>query len=359
MAAKWEAAHRLRVELVVMAWRDRALYAIAATVFATAFLVWPTTGRRPDWEIALSLIVKLATAGVVLVLGLIVWKLVWLALVARSRRPLRDFAGWIIGFFTAPGLLPTVLHTLTIFFLYAGGFAVLKGAIAVVSPFAWDARLAALDRALHFGAQPHEWLLPLTPDWVLKALNIGYNFWFFALVMGWIAAACATRRTGLRHQYVMSFMLTWFVGGFLVALSFSSAGPCYYARVGLGDLYEPLMRALHAADGRHEIWALTTQDLLWDGFTGERRGSAGISAFPSMHVATATLFALAARQLGPVAFAVGVAYWVMIMLGSVLLAWHYAVDGYAATLIAMGAWLAAGAYRRQVLGDAYRTAAAA
>lgn len=341
-----------------MVWRDRALHAIAATIFATAFLVQPFTGRRPDWEVGAALSGRLFLTGVFLAVGLLVWRLVWLAFVARSQSPARDLAGWAVGAFTRPGAVATAISTIGVFFVFGSGFAVLKGAIAVASPFAWDTRLAALDRMLHFGAQPHEWLLPLTPDWALQVLNFGYNFWFFALVIAWIAAAFAVRNPGLRHQYVMAFMLVWFVGGFLVAMSFSSAGPCYYARVGLGDLYAPLMDALHRADQRYPIWALTTQDLLWDGFTGVRRGSAGISAFPSMHVASATLFVLAARQIGPVAFGIAAVYWAMILAGSILLAWHYAVDGYAATLLAMLAWRVSGRYRQEVLGDRYRPAAA-
>ena len=85
------------------------------------------------------------------------------------------------------------------------------------------------------------------------------------------------------------------------------------------------------------VGALEGQDLLWQGYTGGRPGSAGISAFPSMHVATATLFALAARRLHPRLFPLGLAYWAVIMLGSVLLAWHYAVDGYVGILLGWGA----------------------
>ena len=247
-------------------------------------------------------------------------------------------------FLAGPGLAANAASTILIFCLYAGGFSVLKGAIAVVSPFAWDAALADLDRALHFGRLPHEWLPGLTRPLPLAVLNVGYNVWFFLLVGGWLGATVAVRRPGLRHQYLMAFMLTWFVGGFLVACGFSSAGPCYYARIGLGEIYTPLMQALHRAEADYGIWAVGTQNLLWDGFTGERPGSAGISAFPSMHVASATLFVLAARHFGRAAFALAAAYWVMILLGSVLLGWHYAVDGYAAALIAVLVWRIAGRY---------------
>ena len=229
----------------------------------------------------------------------------------------------------------------------------LKGAIAVVSPFAWDTTLADLDRAIHFGRLPHEWLWPLTGPLPVAVLNVAYNLWFFLLVVGWLGAAVAVRRPGLRHQYLMAFMLTWAVGGFLVACGVSSAGPCYFARIGLGEAYAPLMARLDAAEAAWGIWAVETQDLLWSGFTGSRPGSAGISAFPSMHVASATLFVLAARHLGRVAFVAALGFWAMILVGSVALAWHYAVDGYAGTLVAILVWRLAGHYGRAIGIDAH------
>ena len=326
--------------------RDRMLLAIATTVCATGFAMQPFTGLRPDWDVVGRVFVKLGMVGAMAAVVLVIWRLGWLAVVARSATPTRDLLDWVRGFLSGPGLAANAVSTIVIFCLYAGGFSVLKGAIAVVSPFRWDAALAGLDRALHFGRLPHEWLGPLTRPLPVAVLNVGYNLWFFLLVVGWLGAAVAIRRPGLRHQDPMAFMLTWFVGGFLIACGFSSAGPCYYARIGLGDLYAPLMAKLHAAGEAHGIWAVETQDLLWAGYTGARPGSAGISAFPSMHVASATLFVLAARHLGRTAFVAALVFWAMILLGSVVLAWHYAVDGYAATLIAILVWRFAGRYGR-------------
>lgn len=146
----------------------------------------------------------------------------------------------------------------------------------------------------------------------------------------------------LRHRYLLSFMLVWFLGGFLLATGVSSAGPCFYARAGLGDRYAPLMEALARGASEAPVWALATQDRLWEGFTGARAGSSGISAFPSIHVATATLFVLAARRLGRAALAAALAYWAAILAGSVVLGWHYAVDGYAGTLLALAVWRVTG-----------------
>jgi hypothetical protein len=338
---------RLRSDLISGARRDRVLYAIALGVLATAYALQPLTGNRPDWAIVLRLGGRLALIGGALAAALLAWRLGRIA-AARSPTPARDLACWAAAFFRGNALAATALHTMALFFLFGVGFAVLKGAIALLAPFSWDAALADLDRTLHFGRYPHEWLQPLLArPWIVYGVNFAYNLWFLVLVAAFVACACATGRRALRHQYLMSFMLVWFVGGFLIAAGFSSAGPAFYARIGVGELYAPLMQALQAADARYPIWALEGQDLLWQGYTGGRPGSAGISAFPSMHVATATLFALAARRLHPRLVPLGLAYWAVIMLGSVLLAWHYAADGYAATLIALVAWRLCGRYSRR------------
>lgn len=89
------------------------------------------------------------------------------------------------------------------------------------------------------------------------------------------------------------------------------------------------------------LWFLKTQQMLWDGYTG-KIAALGISAMPSMHNASAVLFALA---FWPVSRTVGLlfaAYAVVILIGSVHLGWHYAVDGYAAVAITLAAWWIAG-----------------
>jgi membrane protein implicated in regulation of membrane protease activity len=56
---------------------------------------------------------------------------------------------------------------------------------------------------------------------------------------------------------------------------------------------------------------------------------------------------LAARHLGRAVFVAAMGFWAMILAGSVALAWHYAVDGYAAALIAVLAWRFSGRYVRR------------
>ena len=329
--------------LAAGAWRDRWLYAVAGGVCAAGFALGPVTGRHPDWALVKLLGGRLLLTGAAAALLLLVIVALRLALVVRHPAPLRAMRDAFAAALGREGRAVGALNTLVIFLLFATGFAVLKGAIAIVAPFRWDAALAALDHAVHFGRAPHEWLWPLVVrPRIVFALNCVYNAWFFAVVAGFLAAGCAGGRSALRRQYLMSFMLVWVIGGFLVAIAVSSAGPCFYARIGLGDLYGSLMRQLAADAVRAPVFSLATQDMLWAGFTGARPGSAGISAFPSMHVATATLFLLAARRLGRWPFAAAAVFWAAILAGSVVLGWHYAVDGYAGTLLSLAVWRAVG-----------------
>lgn len=341
---------RLRADFVAMARRDRMLYAIALGTLAAGFAMQPITGRHPDWALFVNVFGKLWLVGGTLVLILLGLKLGWLGAIAGSRSPTRDLVLWVAGVCARGGVVANAAHTLMIFIAFASGFAVLKGSIGLVSPFAWDVALAEADRALHLGRLPHVWLAPLLERPALVAtINVLYHVWFFVQIGSIVAACCAVRARALRHQYLMAYMLVWVVGGFLVASLFSSAGPVYFDRLGFGATYAPLMERLYHIDAQHyALWALEVQETLWSGFTGERAGTAGISAFPSMHVATATLFVLVARHLNPTLFAASLVFWMATMVGSVVLGWHYAVDGYAAALLALAAWRLAGAYGRRM-----------
>ena len=229
--------------------------------------------------------------------------------------------------------------------LFSGVFRKLftiGGAIGSII-LAWQlARVALVERSGSPTLAMGRWIGGHFADGRLPA-NIVHTLAVFVA----FACCCALRRPALRHQYLMSFMLISFFGGFLIATGFSSAGPAFFESLGLGGYYAPLIDRLHAADAVHPVWALGVQQTLWDGFTGVREGTAGISAFPSMHVATATLFVLAARWINPWLFGASIVFWALTVVGSVVLAWHYAVDGYAATLIAIVAWRISGAYARR------------
>jgi hypothetical protein len=196
--------------------------------------------------------------------------------------------------------------------------------------FVWDERLAEIDRWLHFGTTPDQYLRWLIDSpGLLKALDLFYleGFWLgcTAVLLWW-----GWSRHPERGRFFTAFALVWLVLGGLFATIFASAGPCYYELVTGGSRYSALMEALH----RQPLSATAIQDLLWRNYRGESTGVVeGISAFPSVHVAMPALFAWSATAR------LRWAAWTfcgLTLVGSVALGWHYAVDGYFAI---PGAWL--------------------
>ncbi|NNE23779.1 MAG: hypothetical protein HKN11_14335 [Rhizobiales bacterium] len=208
--------------------------------------------------------------------------------------------------------------------------------------FLWDKTFDTWDRLVHFGTLPWEWLQPVlgyAP--VTFLINISYNFWFFAMWMVWSALAFTLRPDATRTRFFLTFLLLWSIGGSAMAIGLSSAGPAYYTRIGLSpDPYQPLMTYLHAANEFLPVWALNTQDVLWNGFNG-RTVADGISAMPSMHNASSLLFLLVARHLGKWPFRLLAIHFVLIFIGSIHLAWHYAVDAYIGWALTLLLWFAA------------------
>ncbi|MDA8585369.1 phosphatase PAP2 family protein [Rhodobacteraceae bacterium] len=219
-------------------------------------------------------------------------------------------------------------------FIASAGY--LKEMITVIQPFAWDTFFAEVDRVLHFGYDPWRLLMPLTGSHaVTTALNIAYHGWFFALFFC-VFAACFGRSIPSK-VFLVAFVLTFALGGNLIATIFSSAGPVYFERLGLGSDFAPLMAHLYALNDIGRLPALDVQEGLWASYE-LNSGNAAISAVPSMHVATSVLMALFAFTHSRVLGWCTTVFAATIMIGSVHLGWHYAVDGYMGAAIAAACW---------------------
>ena len=230
-------------------------------------------------------------------------------------------------------------------FMYV--FTMIKAAITVLVPFAWDMGFDRLDTLLHFGYRPWELLQPIFGYWPVTFLvNLNYNMWFVVMNVFWAYYAFIARPSAQRTRFFLSYMLIWMVGGGLMAVAFSSAGPCYFTRLGFSpDPYAPLMAYLAEANTHLPIWALGTQDMLWD-LKLQGSGFGGVSAMPSMHNATALLFVLMCPWQSRLIRGLLIGHCAFIFLGSVHLGWHYAVDGYAAFALALGLWALMGPVSR-------------
>jgi len=272
--------------------------------------------------------------------ALFVLRLFQYALIIKPASPSKALIADIRGFLASPRRIANGLPILVAMIIFNKAMLELKPAIPLIKPFAWDETFAALDRTLHFGVDPWRILQPvLGYDWITFAINCGYNFWFLALFGLWFWFGFRPDFTALRTRFFLTYMGAWWIGGGIIALYFSSAGPCYYGLIGLpDDPFAAQMAYLYDVNTRLPIWALDTQRLLWDGYTGKLPRALGISAFPSMHNAMAMIFVLVGfrlhRWLG-ILFSINLA---VILLGSVHLGWHYAVDSYAGIAIALAVW---------------------
>lgn len=264
--------------------------------------------------------------------------------VIRPARLTRFLFQGVSGYLTRARLYhaaPVVM----LFPIFAAAFTHLKVALPHLSPQLWDARLAAWDIALHGGVPPSTWLHAVTGHpFVIAVLTAAYHLWFFLLLAVLYWQVFSMEQPRLRMQFLLTFVLSWIVLGTIAAACLRSVGPCYYSQVVAGPSpYASLMAYLQQADQVIPVPSLHVQQLLWDGYM-EVPGAAsyGVSAMPSLHVASATLMALLARRLHRGAGIAFTLFAVLILIGSIQLGWHYAIDGYAGILGTIAIWKATG-----------------
>lgn len=320
----------------------RAHAGLAALVFAhllIAFAVSLATGRPFQTGLFTGLWTFASLLVPVFLTIILVYRFATMAVAVKPASPLRWMADDIRRALVDPERLLAGLTVLTLLSLFISSFSFLKIAIPDLVPFGWDPAFTRLDGMLHFGVQPWRILQPVLgyPS-LTTALNSGYNAWFFVMFFMVFLAAFAAGDRARRLTFLYAFVLSWALIGNLLALVFSSAGPVYFERLGYGADFAPLMAYLRDAAAVSPVWALKLQDKLWQSYASREGLIAGISAMPSMHVATAVLLALQGFAHGRVWGWLLTAFALIILIGSVHLGWHYAIDGYAGGALALAVW---------------------
>lgn len=317
--------------------------ALLLLVLAYTAVVLLLIGSKPSLRDIAPLLASFAIAALT---GPVFLLCAWTVYVMCMRRPAR-LCHYLYRELRRHLSRERLLHALPALLLvpvFALSFTAFKSSIPRLHPLDWDARLSAIDIALHGGQAAWTWLQPLLGHPLLTGLlNVAYHFWFllFYALLYWLILDM--RRPLLRMQFLLSFTTAWIVLGSVVAVLFASAGPCYYGHFHASDPYAPLMAYLHESNHSVPVWALRVQDMLWQGYqSGGGVGELGISALPSMHVATSVLMALVAWPIRRAAGLALAAFAVLIMLGSVHLGWHYALDGYVGALGAIIIWRVVG-----------------
>jgi hypothetical protein len=236
-----------------------------------------------------------------------------------------------------------LVGTLLVLVLLPAFLALMLGfrtAITSFQPFGWDVAFMELDRWIHGGRHPWELLQPLLGQPGITRFIDGFYVYGWFLML-WVGVAWQTvhGKEAVRSQFLLTFLLMWVALGTVGAIAFSSAGPVYFSRVtGLTDPYGPLMAHLAEIDAQSPLRALAIQERLWSRYTEW----GGITAMPSMHVGqTTVVFLAAARTYRWLGWLLAPAL-LLILVGSVHLGWHYAVDSYGGVLGAVAIWWLSG-----------------
>ncbi|MBJ7551015.1 phosphatase PAP2 family protein [Marinomonas ostreistagni] len=325
--------------------RDKSVYYV--TLLAIIFQ-WSLYLFNNEVQFTLSLyrgtfLVSLVLSACLMFLGYF-----FFILFKKSKRPLKELLEYVlIPIKEWHETLNFIALTLSIS-IVASIYTSVKSSIPLFVPFYLDPILYNMDQFIFFGNTPWELthIIFSTPE-STAFLNLMYNLWFLVI---WVFLTIFMVMTNLkikRLQFIISFLLCWIVIGNISAIIFSSVGPCFYGSYYVGhDPYEGLMNLLTHQDnilaseyGTLRVWSLPIQDLLWESYVNKTNDlGLGISALPSMHVSITAIISIALYSINKKLGAVAWIYTCIIMIASVHLGWHYAVDSALALVLTTAIW---------------------
>ncbi len=314
-----------------------AILALALIICLCANIALNSVGVTIDWGRAIFLNSRFVT------LILIVFIAVEFALLLVRYRPSSP-----VGFFLKdPRAHPAYARILPAFCMVVAvgtlmpAFSYIKGAIPLLSEYTWDQTFIDWDAAIH-GTDPWRLLQPFLgyPE-VSAALGHLYHLWFALIYIGPLCFALYVTDKQLRLRFFLGYFLTWTIVGMVGAISLASVGPVFLEPLLGDDHFAEQMAYLHAANAVQTIPVIEVQQMLLDWYAAGDYGlGRGITAMPSMHVALTSLYVFATWKIDKRLWAAFAVFWLLIMLGSVHLAYHYAVDGYVALAMVAVIWAA-------------------
>lgn len=203
----------------------------------------------------------------------------------------------------------------------------IKQAIPSINPFTYDDILLRSDILFHFGVNPMELCIAaLGSPAVSGFFDWLYVTWYGVKILILIIFILLQDRN-LNIQFFRAYFALWILGG-LTAVLIPSLGPIYCYSDWFANLNKPIATTL-----QHQLWSHYQQVLIspdqYKVFIYE-----GIAAFPSLHVGVVALFTFFLFHVHRILGILMAIYTLLIQIGSVLLGWHYAIDGYFAILLA-------------------------
>jgi hypothetical protein len=293
---------------------------ITAAMWAAAYALLPFTGMA-NLPIYTPLPLWLSMMGLVLACHIFA-KTVRLMLAGRERPIATMWSEVDWGQAKKLGAW-TVLMAVNL-----SAFCMIKPQLGQIVPFSADPLLARADYLLFFGHDAWRVFGWFNHPYLS---NIYHRAWFLwlAFVLFWLTTRPESEE---KSRLMIGYCLMWGVFGPLVHLMLPAAGPVFYQALGYGDRFADLHQGARTdAVARY----------LWTGYVDKTFNPAGgISAMPSLHLATMFWSLIAIRRTKWIWF--GWAFTTYIFIGSIVIGWHYAIDGIAGGIGALLCYWIAG-----------------
>lgn len=269
-------------------------------------------------------------------------QLVWRLLLTRPESPIRFVRDEMMSAALRQKLRRAVpmLASLVVFMPMFGD---MKSAIPLFHAFEWDASFIAIDRAIH-GTDPWRLLQPVFGyPLVSSGLSLIYHLWILLIYAGGIYFGFYEPSERLRLRYFFTYFAIWSVIGIAMATGFASVGPCFVEPILGNPYFREQMTYLHLANESYPVLVLDVQNQLLAWYrSGDYGLGRGITAMPSMHVALVTLYFFAFRGRSALTSWLVGGFALAILIGSVHLGYHYAIDGYVSILVTYLLWRLSG-----------------
>ncbi|MCG8345816.1 MAG: phosphatase PAP2 family protein [Chlorobiales bacterium] len=229
-----------------------------------------------------------------------------------------------------------------------------KTEISNLNSFWLDAPLYKLDRVIFLGNDPWRTFQQIIGDPnITCVIDFLYHpIWMSLVTITILFHALGRHSLEIRLRFFLSYIIVWAGLGSALATVLSSAGPCYFSQVtGQTSPYAELFGYLYSvkADG-FALNAVRIQEMLWNGHVNSiLEYGGGISAMPSIHIATTALFALSMRNTYPILEKLLYCFTFVIWVGSIHLGWHYASDGLVSGLCVIVIWHYSGKLTNKII----------
>lgn len=278
------------------------------------------------------------------------------------------------AYFTSPNLktfgdrLVTAIITCALCLIFLAGFTGFKTSMPLLAqqfglePFFADPFFAELDRALHFGIDPWRFTHAFSEQFSISeftyyaSIVYGPTWGFLAFYFPALMVLFGEHGERLR-RYQILYILCWIGLGNILAFAGLSAGPVYYDR--LHDVAQFTdLQGTFSELGWHGGWFGIIQDGLWDLYVNEGQAvGSGISAFPSLHVASMTVVVVYLCERSKWFLLPAIILLSAVVFVSVWCGYHYAIDGYFSIIAIVGMnWALKSGFLRFLVSDPQKDA---